>query len=99
MDAGRIGCDKVISGSDCRFVVEVVQQPETYVASDVAMVLECKHLGLDFWSVSYTQCRREANEVAHSLIKNSLSEKSSMFWVSMILDFISHLHVNDLSII
>jgi hypothetical protein len=59
--AGRIGCNKVIIESDCSFVVEAVQQPaETYVGSDVTMVLECKQLGLDFASVSYTQCSREA---------------------------------------
>lgn len=43
--AGRGGCNKVIIESDCSFVVEAVQQPETYVGSDVAMVLECKLLG------------------------------------------------------
>lgn len=89
----------MIIESDCSFVVEAVQQPETYVGSDVAMVLECKHLGLDFASVSYTQCPREANEVAHNLAKNSFSEKSSMFWESIIPNFISHSIVNDMSII
>jgi ribonuclease HI len=97
--AERIGCNKVIIESDSSFVAEAVQQPDTYVGSDVAMVLECKQLAMDFASVSYTQCPREANEVAHSLAKNSFSEKSSLFWESVIPDFISHSIVNDMSII
>ena len=63
------------------------------------MVAECKQPALDFASVEYSHCFREANEVAHRLVQKSLSDKSSIFWESFIPDFITHSIVNDLTII
>ena len=54
--ARRIGCNKLLIELDFSFVVDSIQTPETYVGSDVATVLECKQLALDFASVSYTHC-------------------------------------------
>jgi hypothetical protein len=81
------------------FVVESVKNPDAYVGHDVATVLEYKQLSLDFASVEYSHCPREANEVAHELAQNSFRDNTSMFWDSVIPDFISHSIVNDLSII
>jgi hypothetical protein len=97
--AGKIGCNKVLIESDNSFVVESVQNPDAHAGLDAVMVAECKHLALDFASVDYSHCFREANEVAHTLAQKSFSDKSSIFWESSIPDFISHSIVNDLAII
>lgn len=80
-------------------MVKLVQNPDAYVGRDVATVLECKQLSMDFATVEYSQCLREANMVAHELAQCSFREYSSMFWDSVIPDFISHSYVNDLAII
>lgn len=63
------------------------------------MVLECKELALDMSTTEVIKCSHEANEVVDSLAKASHSSRSSEVWDSSIPDFISHLIVNDLSIV
>ena len=60
---------------------------------------ECKALVASLTKVDVIHCFREANSVADSLAKYSLSNRSSEVWDSSIPDFISHLIVHDLSII
>ena len=97
--AGKIRCNKVLIESDNSFVVESVQNPDAHAGLDAVMVAECKQIALDFASVEYSHCFREANEVAHTLAQKSFSDKSFIFWKLFIPDFISHSLVNDLAII
>ena len=65
---------------------------------EIAIITECKQLVMDFASVSFKHYYREANQVAGELAKNSFMNRVSRFW-DVIPDFISHLIVNDMSII
>ena len=74
--AGKIGCNKFLIESDYCFVVESVQKPDAHAGLDAVKVAE---LALDFASVDYSHCFREANEVAHTLAQKSFSDKSFIF--------------------
>ena len=96
--AGNIGCNLVTVGSDSSNVVEALTQ-DVYLGPDAAVFSECKALVAGLTKVDVIHCFREANNIANSLAKYSLSNRSSEVWDSSILDFISHLFVHDLSII
>ena len=72
---------------------------DDYLEADVAVILECKQMAMDFTKISYKHCFREANQVADSLAKSSFDSRSSGLWDNSIPDFISHLLVNDMTII
>ena len=72
---------------------------EDYSRHDSAIVLEGKEMELDFAQYEIIACLREANEVADSVAKFSISSRSLEVWESSIPDFISQLVVNDLAII
>jgi hypothetical protein len=88
--AGRIRCNKVQVESDSSFVVESLQNPDGYAGSNIATMMECRQLALDFANTVYSHCLREANEAAHILACNSFSNRTSSLWESNIPDFISH---------
>lgn len=97
--AAHVGCSKVIIESDCSFVVEVVQDLDTYLGPKIVTLMECKQLEMDFATVSYNHCLREANSVANELAKFSYRNRSSSTWDSSFPDFISLKIVNDMAII
>lgn len=96
--ASRIGCSSFQIESDCSNAVQAFNL-EDYSGQDSAIVLEGKEMGLDFAQYEIIACLREANDVADSIAKFSLSSRSSEVWESSIPDFISQLVVNDLAII
>ena len=77
--ADRIGCNKVHIESDNSFMV-VIQNPGEYSGENVATVMECRHLVLNFAKVEFSHCLGEANEAAHLLASNAFSNRSSLFW-------------------
>ena len=85
--------------SDCIFAVESVQRIDAYLGLDVAIIMECKKLAIDFTKVCYVHGLHEANEVVGGLANNSFSTRSSSFWDTSIPDFVSHSLVDDMSII
>ena len=46
--AGRIGCNKVYTEPDSTLVVEAVTRAHDYMGPDVAVIVECIQLALDF---------------------------------------------------
>ena len=54
---------------------------------------------MEFTSVSFDFCNREANMLANGLAKHCLSSRISESWESSVPDFVLHHFVNDLSII
>ena len=97
--ATHIGCNNIEIESDCSFAVDSLNQVDDYLGPEVAIITECKQLMMDFASISFRHCYREANQVADELAKNSFTTRSSSSWDDEIPDFISHLLVNDMSII
>lgn len=51
--------------------VEAMQSMDEYLGADVAVVLECEEMALDFTKNCYKHCFREANQVADSLARYS----------------------------
>lgn len=94
-----IGCTSAEVESDCSFAVESIQLMDDYMGADSAIVAECKQLSIDFTKLSFKHCFREANQVADELAKQCFSSKSSGSWDAVVPDFISHLLVNDMTII
>ena len=97
--AGGIGWNKVYIESDSILAVEAVTRAHDYMGPDVAVIAECIQLTLNFASIDYGYCCREANVVADSLAKLSFVSCSSELWDSNILDFILPHSINDMSII
>ena len=64
-----------------------------------AVVAECMQLSIDFNKLSFKHCFREVNQVADELAKHCFSIRVPGSWDDVIPDFISHLLVNDMSII
>ena len=56
-------------------------------------------LALEFASITFDHCSREANSVADDLAKHCISSGKSEAWETVIPDFILHHYVNDLAII
>lgn len=94
--ASNIGCNRLMVES---VVVEAAKLPDAYMGVDASVVAECKQMVLDFTSVNFVHCCREANEVADILAKHSISSSWSSFWDSPIPDFILPTIINDMSII
>ena len=65
---------------------------------DAAVIAECIQLTLNFASIDYGYCCREANVVADSLAKLSFVS-SSLNSGTIILDFILPRNINDMSIV
>ncbi|KAE8797118.1 Ketohexokinase [Hordeum vulgare] len=97
--AASLGCNSLEIESDNSFVVDTLNSTQEYLGPDVAIVSECQHMALEFGRISFKHCFREANQVADELAKNAFPNRSSSSWEVVIPDFISHLIVNDMSII
>ena len=65
----------------------------------MAVVVECKHMGMDFTKICYKHCFREVNQVADSLARYSFDSRSSGLWENSTPDFSSLLLVNDMTIL
>lgn len=72
----------------------LVPADQFFLGPDVAVIMECKQLVMDFGKISLPY---EANRIADQLAKNSFTTRSSYSWDDAILDFISHLLVNHMS--
>ena len=96
---GSLGCNNADIESDCMFVVESVQLMDAYLGPDVALIAECKQPSMDFVNISFMHCFREASQVADEIARHSFSSINSSTWDTEIPDFISHLLVNDMTII
>ena len=96
--AAKIGCNSVIVESDSMNTIEATNQHE-YLGPETAIISESKSLGKELSKADVVHCFRKANSVADSIAKHSLSIRASEVWESSTPDFISHLIVNDLSII
>ncbi|KAE8770875.1 Bidirectional sugar transporter SWEET14 [Hordeum vulgare] len=94
-----IGCTKAKVESNCSFALECLKLLENYMGPHSAVMAECKQLSIDFAKLSFGHCFREANQVADELAKQRFRPRSSGSWDSSVLDFISHLLVNDVTII
>nr|XP_020186036.1 uncharacterized protein LOC109771748 [Aegilops tauschii subsp. strangulata] len=94
--AANIGCNMIELESDSSFVVDSMNQIYDYMGPDIAIIMECKQLMMDFASVSFKHCYREANQVADELAKNSFMNRVSGFWDVIP---VSNLIVNDMSIV
>ena len=97
--ANQIGCSRVMFESDSSFAVEAINQLDGYLGPEVAIIAECKNLMLDYEKISFNHCFREANMVADEIAKYSFSNRASVVWEDETPAFISHLLVNDMSII
>ena len=85
--------------SDSSFAIESVQSSDDYLGPNAAVLAECKQLSLDVSKIPFNHCYREANQVADMLAKHSYNSRSPSVWDDVMPDFISHLLVNDMTII
>uniref|UniRef100_A0A8I7B0M7 RNase H type-1 domain-containing protein n=1 Tax=Hordeum vulgare subsp. vulgare TaxID=112509 RepID=A0A8I7B0M7_HORVV len=97
--ATNIGYSSVEIESDCMAMMEAMQSMDDYLGADLAMVLECKQMAMDFTKIYYKHCFREANQVADSLARHSFDSQSSRLWENSTRDFIYLLLVNDMTIL
>ena len=96
--AVNFGCTKLILKSDCTTALEAISDPNAYMRTDVPIVVECSLMAMEFKSISFTHCSREANMVADGLAKHSFSHSKTETW-DVVPDFILHSYVNDLALI
>lgn len=96
--ATNLGCTKLILESDCMTALEAISDPNTYMGIDLPIVAECSLMAMEFESISFTHCSREANMVADGLAKHSFSLRKSETW-DAVPNFILHSYVNDLALI
>ena len=97
--AANVGCTKIVIESDSLNALEAASNPEAYMGGDAAVIIEATILAMEFSSVSFVHCRREANLVADSLAKHCFSTRVSEVWDSFSPDFILSKIINDLAII
>ena len=97
--AANVGGNRVIVESESAFAVQTLNQHEDYFGPEIVMVRECHNLANESEKVSYDHCFREADEIADYLAKLCFSSRASSLWDSNPPDSISHMLVNDLSII
>lgn len=94
-----LGYNRAEVESDSSFAVDSVQLMDDCLGSEATIVAECKQLSIDFTKINFKHCYREANQVAGALAKHSFSSKLHGSWDAEIPDFISHLFVNNMTII
>ena len=86
----NLGCTNLEVESDCLNALEAISDPNTYMGTGVPIIAECSLLALEFASITFDHCSREANSVADDLAKHCISSGKSEAWETVIPDFILH---------
>ena len=97
--AEKLGCIKIIIESDSMLALEGICDPNAYMGTDVPIIAEGSLMAMEFASIDFVHCSREANMVADCLAKHCFRINKSESWESNVPDFILHHYVNDLAII
>ena len=97
--AAKLGCMKLIIESDSLTALEAISDPNAYMGVDVPIIAECSLMSMDYTSISFDYCTREANLIADGLAKHCFSISKSEEWETLVPDFILHHYVNDLAVI
>ena len=97
--AENLGCTELIIESDNMLVLKDISDPNVYMGTDVSIITECSFMAMEFASIDFVHCSREANMVADCLAKHCFRINKSESWESNVPDFILHHYVNDLAII
>ena len=95
----NLGCTNLAVESDSLNALEAISDPNAYMGTGVPIIAECCLLPLEFASITFDHCSRDANSVTDDLAKHCSSSSKSEAWETVIPDFILHHYVNDLAII
>ena len=71
--AAKLGCMKLIIESDSLTALEAISDPNAYMGVDVPIIAECSLMSMDYASISFDYCSREANLIADGLAKHCFS--------------------------
>jgi ribonuclease HI len=93
--AEGVGCNRVIVNSDCVEVVNTMKDDGFSATSAAAINDDCVVIWKGFSDISIDHCNRDANKVAHELVFNSFSNKSSCIWADEPPSFILATLAND----
>jgi ribonuclease HI len=94
-----LGCNNIIMESDSVETVEACTGAQTWWGESAAIFADYVDLAALIDQVSFKDCPREANEVAHELANNCFSTKSSCNWVDEPPSFIICKLINDVTIL
>jgi ribonuclease HI len=67
--AARLGCNSIIAESDSLVTVEACSGKETWWTSPAAIYADCFDIASSLGSARFAHCPREANQVAHEIVK------------------------------
>jgi hypothetical protein len=78
--AGRHGCSMFTVESDCLEIVQACNCDLVIWSPYSSILVECFHFACRIGSVSFTQCPRKANNMAHSLARKSYDTNCVYSW-------------------
>ena len=67
--AQRAGCNRLIINSDNLEVIETMQDGGQSTGATAVIFYDCFHYACDFIRTRFEHCNREANKVAHELVR------------------------------
>jgi ribonuclease HI len=75
--ASRLGANDVIMESDSLEIIDACSGVDEWWGDASAIFVDCMDLAAGIGKVVFKHCRREANEAAHLLARNSFTEQTS----------------------
>jgi ribonuclease HI len=97
--ANEMGVSNLIAESDSLETVEACSGDQQWHNESAAIFADCVDLVASIGNVSFAQCPREANMVAHNLARECFSAMSNCNWVDDPPSFILESLVNDVTIL
>ena len=97
--ANSLGCNNIAAESDSTDVIEACTGANSWWGEASATFADCIDLASLIGTVSFRYCPREANEVAHEIVRSCFTEKVSCNWVDEPPSFILGKLINDVTIV
>jgi hypothetical protein len=95
----RLGCNNVQMRSDSSDTVEACSGDQVWWGENSAIFADCVDFVVLVRGVTFKHCLREANEVSHTLARDSFSNKTSCNWVDKPPRFLLDRLINDVTIL
>jgi hypothetical protein len=75
--ANAAGCSWVLAESDSMEVIQSCVGQDNWWGDSAAIYADCVDMSVSIGNVSFSHCLREANKVAHMLVRESFCNKLS----------------------
>ena len=96
--AQQIGTTNFIVQSDCMQVVSTMQEGGFSATSAIQIFEDCRILWEGFDRVSIEHCNRNANQLAHELVRIAIRSKIPCIWVDESSSCVLNYLINDVTI-